>query len=61
MPLKGQKCILMGIFFVLLGLYCIVFTSSFSGFAALELVGLFSPLIGLGFALVGFFSKNSPS
>ena len=59
--MKGLKQILLGIFFVLLGIFCVVFTSSFSGFAALELVGLFSPLIGLGFALVGFFSKDHPS
>ncbi len=49
---------LLGIFFVLLGIFCTLFSVSFSGFELLELVALFSPLLGLGLVLFGFFSKD---
>ena len=44
---------LLGIFFVLLG----ILHTLFSGFELPELVALFSPLLGLGLALFGFFPK----
>ena len=55
MPLKAVNRMLLGIFFVLLGIFCTLFSVSFSGFELLELVALFSPLLGLGLVLFGFF------
>lgn len=56
--MKGLKFLLLGIFFVLFGIFWLLFTDAFSGFEAMELVAFFSPLLGFGLALFGFFSKN---
>ena len=56
--MKAVKRMLLGIFFVLLGIFCTLFSVSFSGFELLELIALFSPLLGLGLVLFGFFSKD---
>ena len=55
--MKAVKRMLLGIFFVLLGIFCTLFSVSFSGFELLELVALFSPLLGLGLVLFGFFPR----
>ena len=56
--MKAVKRMLLGIFFVLLGIFCTLFSVSFSGFELLEPVAFFSPLLGLGLVLFGFFSKD---
>ena len=56
--MKDLKLILLGIFFVLFGIFWLLFTATFSGYGAMELVAFFSPLLGLGLALFGFFFKN---
>lgn len=55
--MKGIKKILFGISLILLGFLCL-YASSLGEWGIGEVIGLFIPVIGVGFAIAGLLDKS---
>lgn len=55
--MKGVKKILFGIALILFGFFCL-YASSLGEWIVGELVGLITPIIGVGFAISGLLDKS---
>ncbi len=55
--MKGIKKILFGITLIILGFFCL-YASSLGEWGVGEVIGLFIPVVGVGFSIVGLLDKG---